>query len=209
MYDALTSERVYKKAFSHEKAVEMILHGECGVFNPLLLQCFKETAEAIEHESKSSMVIRSSEREIRLIADEMLRHSELSSSSRTLNLFKHERMKNSFFSDVSDEIFFEYTVMPSTVSFSARGAARLGVEEYIMEPFRNKTLLSVIDEKDLEVLRSLLRETSPGAAAVEYHCQINYANGLRPARIICRAVWSEEDTPRFLGVVGKFEEDRR
>ena len=37
VYDALTSERVYKKAFSHEKAMEMILAGECGTFNPLLL----------------------------------------------------------------------------------------------------------------------------------------------------------------------------
>ena len=39
VYDALTSERCYKKAFSHEKAIQMILHGECGTFNPLLLEC--------------------------------------------------------------------------------------------------------------------------------------------------------------------------
>ena len=38
VYDALTSERVYKAAYSHEKAVEMILNNECGVFNPLLMQ---------------------------------------------------------------------------------------------------------------------------------------------------------------------------
>ena len=39
VYDALTSERCYKKAFSHEKAMQMILNGECGAFIPLLLQC--------------------------------------------------------------------------------------------------------------------------------------------------------------------------
>lgn len=39
VYDALTSERCYKKAFSHERAVQMIQNGECGAFNPLLLQC--------------------------------------------------------------------------------------------------------------------------------------------------------------------------
>ena len=39
VYDALTSERCYKKAFSHEKAMQMILNDECGAFNPLLLQC--------------------------------------------------------------------------------------------------------------------------------------------------------------------------
>lgn len=42
VYDALTSERCYKKAFSHEKAVQMILNGECGAFNPLLLQCLTD-----------------------------------------------------------------------------------------------------------------------------------------------------------------------
>lgn len=42
VYDALTSERCYKKAFSHEKAVQMILSGECGAFNPLLLQCLTD-----------------------------------------------------------------------------------------------------------------------------------------------------------------------
>ena len=44
VYDALTSERVYKKAFTHEKAMEMILAGECGTFNPLLLECLKDIA---------------------------------------------------------------------------------------------------------------------------------------------------------------------
>ena len=39
VYDALTSDRVYKRAFSHEKAMQRILDGECGQFNPVLLQC--------------------------------------------------------------------------------------------------------------------------------------------------------------------------
>ena len=39
VYDALVSERVYKKAFSHEKAIQMILNGECVTFNPVLLEC--------------------------------------------------------------------------------------------------------------------------------------------------------------------------
>ncbi len=46
VYDALTSDRVYKKAFSHEVAVEMIFNGECGQFNPDILNAFK----AVQHE---------------------------------------------------------------------------------------------------------------------------------------------------------------
>ena len=47
VYDALTSERVYKAAYSHEKAMEMIIRGECGAFNPLLIQCLVDVQDKI------------------------------------------------------------------------------------------------------------------------------------------------------------------
>ncbi len=47
VYDALVSERSYKKAFSHETAVQMILNGECGAFNPLILDCLRSAADKI------------------------------------------------------------------------------------------------------------------------------------------------------------------
>lgn len=47
VYDALTSERSYKKAFSHEKALSMIIEGQCGTFNPLLLQCLTEASDEL------------------------------------------------------------------------------------------------------------------------------------------------------------------
>ena len=50
VYDALTSERVYKKAFSHKKAMQMIREGECGAFNPLLLPCLEEIADELQAE---------------------------------------------------------------------------------------------------------------------------------------------------------------
>lgn len=48
VYDALTSERVYKKAFSHDTAVDMIFHGECGAFNPKVLKVFATVMERTE-----------------------------------------------------------------------------------------------------------------------------------------------------------------
>lgn len=47
VYDALTSDRVYKKAFSHDAAIDMIFSGECGQFNPKVLQAFK----AVQYEN--------------------------------------------------------------------------------------------------------------------------------------------------------------
>lgn len=55
VYDALVSERVYKKAYSHEQALRMILNGECGAFNPLLLQCLMDIKDKIKWELASGM----------------------------------------------------------------------------------------------------------------------------------------------------------
>lgn len=50
VYDALTSKRVYKEAYSHERAIQMILDGECGAFNPCLLECLENTQEQLLRE---------------------------------------------------------------------------------------------------------------------------------------------------------------
>ena len=50
VYDALTSERCYKKAYSHKDALKMILDGQCGAFNPTLLLCLQEIADTLESE---------------------------------------------------------------------------------------------------------------------------------------------------------------
>ena len=47
VYDALISRRVYKEAFPWQRALEMIVQGECGVFNPRLLECFLPVEAAI------------------------------------------------------------------------------------------------------------------------------------------------------------------
>ena len=47
VYDALVSERIYKKAYPHEVAIQMILNGECGNFNPLLLECMLDIQDEI------------------------------------------------------------------------------------------------------------------------------------------------------------------
>ena len=48
VYDALVSERVYKKSYPHEVAMQMILKGECGSFNPLLLDCLVKAEAKIK-----------------------------------------------------------------------------------------------------------------------------------------------------------------
>lgn len=64
VYDVLTSERVYKDAMPHERAFEMILAGDCGMFNPELLECFAEEADNIFVELKLNPLNRNIDSEI-------------------------------------------------------------------------------------------------------------------------------------------------
>ena len=50
VYDALVSKRVYKDAYAPDVAVQMILHGDCGAFNPLLLDCLTDLQDTFKAE---------------------------------------------------------------------------------------------------------------------------------------------------------------
>lgn len=62
-FDALTSARSYKKAFSQDVAIEMIANGMCGVFNPILIECLlqvvnnKVLVDIREHLKKKRSII--------------------------------------------------------------------------------------------------------------------------------------------------------
>ena len=83
VYDALTSERCYKKAFTHEKALEMILNGECGTFNPILLECLMECAQEIRAALESKTIDkfkgkrRSISKEVKYLTKEVLKDQNI------------------------------------------------------------------------------------------------------------------------------------
>ena len=203
VYDALTSERVYKKAFPHDVAVNMILNGECGQFNPLLMECLKEMGGILEEELHSDSRARTNQRQIQNIAEEMLRHEELSASERTLQLLEHERMKYSFFADMSEEIQFEYTTNPSMVTLSSYGAKKLGLEEILMEPHQDKRIQEMLGEGTLKTLSEQLRNTTPENPQVKVDHEILINGERRWMRTIGRAMWSADEPPKYMGAIGK------
>lgn len=203
VYDALTSKRVYKKAFPHETAVQMILDGQCGAFNPLLLECLKDIAGKIEAELSGNVEARMNQREMRNVAEEMMRHEELTTSERTLRLLEHERMKYSFFADMSKEIQFEYTMKPPMVTVSAWGARKLGLDEIIRNPMENEKVRALVDEETLMGLSDALRSTTPENPIVTYEYQMNIDGEERWMQVIGRATWSADEPPRYTGAIGK------
>ena len=203
VYDALTSPRVYKPAFPHEKAVEMILKGECGAFNPLLLEILTEVSPQLPEELEDRSGERTAQMEMRSVAQEMHHYEELSASERTLQLLEHERMKYSFFAAMSQEIQFEYTADPSMVTLNAWGANRLGLKETVMEPHGSDKVRDILSDGDMEGLAHALRNTTPAQPVIRYECKITLNGEERWCRIIARATWNAEEPPQYTGAIGK------
>ena len=203
VYDALTSARVYKPPFSHEKAVEMILGGECGAFNPLLLEVLKEAAPKLPELLQGGDQMRTAQLEMRSVAQEMHHYEELSASERTLQLLEHERMKYSFFAAMSQEVQFEYTAEPSMVVINAWGANYLGLKETVMDPLENPQVKELFSESAQRGLLRSIRGATPAQPMVRYECQVNLDGQPRWCRIIARTTWSGDEPPRYTGVIGK------
>ena len=203
VYDALTSERVYKPPFSHEQAVSMIVGGECGQFNPLVLECLKECEDEIREELTSDGEQRRSQREIQNVARELHKHKELNASERTLELLEHERMKYSFFASLTKEIQFEYTITPPTLVLNSWGSEKLNLPEALLDPYQSSEALAIIDSDVQARLADALHSTTPGNPVVQCDCKLNIQGEERWHRIVARASWSSEEPPRYTGCIGK------
>ena len=118
VYDALTMERVYKKAFPPQKAIDMILNGECGCFNPLLLQVLKDPTvqkELKEIVQMAKMEVISDRREILdLCTDPILTPSLRDDfAAEALDLIsKRDQISYTFYSEKTQEIRFEISLDP-------------------------------------------------------------------------------------------------
>ena len=202
VYDALTSKRVYKPPFPYEKAIQMILEGQCGAFNPLLLECLQDVSDSLQEELQKSAV-QSHQQEVSNIIQEMQRHEELTASERTLQLLERERTKYAFFASLTEEIQFEYTLNPPMVSLSSWGASWMGMDEIQMDPMGQEEGHSSLDRENMTALSALIRGTTPAAPIVQHECRIRLKGEERWCRITARALWSSDEPPCYTGVIGK------
>ncbi len=206
VYDALTSKRVYKEAFSHEKALSMIVAGECGTFNPFLLECFVEIADDIAEQLANDTFAQSSESEIMHIVGEAMTPAETVASSRTLELLDYERMKYSFFASLSNELQYEYTDDPPMVVLSDWADKKLGLPEVIKDPLHDEQVLSLFGKEALDTFREELQATTQEDPIVKVECEATVDGKPRLFQVTARANWSAEEPTTYLGSIGKLVE---
>ncbi len=202
VYDALTSPRVYKAAIPHQKAIEMILNGECGAFNPLLLECLVEVQDILEKELKINSFSRDTYEKMDHIKAEILQDDELSTSARTLTLLENERLKTRFFAELSKEVQFEYVLESSLLMIYDFGEKKLGLNELIVNPLKDKEVLKVFGEEKLKEFVKLVENTTPTDYAFSMETVIPLDGTSHWVRISGRSLFQGEPAVRT-GVIGK------
>ena len=202
VYDALTSERCYKDAYSHEKAIEMILAGQCGAFNPLMLECLLDISSSL----KKKMGYKSKERyEQTDLSDVASRFHdfEMDSSEKIVQQLEFERMRYNFLAEGSRNIVFTYTISPPLLTFNQAGCKRSGITEPSFSPLQSGVLKDLVEEQSLK--RLIRKITQATRETPDVTSNLFLTDGKNPChyRCKCRVIWTDGAEKGYTGVVGK------
>lgn len=202
VYDALTSERCYKDAYSHEKAIEMILAGQCGAFNPLMLECLLDISSSL----KKKMGYKSKERyEQTDLSDIASRFHdfEMDSSEKIVQQLEFERMRYNFLAEGSRNIVFTYTISPPLLTFNQAGCKRSGITEPSFSPLQSGVLKDLVEEQSLK--RLIRKITQATRETPDVTSNLLLTDGKNPChyRCECRVIWTDGAEKGYTGIVGK------
>ena len=200
VYDALTGERCYKKAYPHETAVRMIQNGECGVFNPLLIECLLDIQDQLQREIGTPPEARNFSLAAQRISDHMVREDDLPFENNLQYRLAYEREKKTFFAPFAGGLQFDYNIRQDKAS----------VSDYTADPVcENRTFtadallrLYAVSPEDSRRLWDAAKQTTPESPDASISATVTVRGEKTLCRIAIRTLWSRESIRRMIGVVG-------
>ncbi len=204
VYDALTSERCYKKAFDHETAIQMILNGECGTFNPLLLECLHDVSEQLRISHYITSTGRTPHYDPEQLSDELLSDESLPAThhSRMHHLLDSEREKADFFAARAGGLQFEYEVSGDVVWLNDWYAVPPQLGRCI--PRAKLADNTPLTASDWQRAFDTLATASPGAPDITRTTLLTRDGMSRWHKLHVHTLWSQEKTPQMSGAIGCF-----
>lgn len=189
VYDALTSDRCYKKAFTHDKALEMIRNNECGVFNPLLLTCLDCVADklAIGVENFNWNFV--ADRDFTNIATALSKDPEHPIYTQAFRRYTYEQEKCKFFASLLDGISFEYTFIPSVLKLCPKGAELLNLPQTIAEPEKRDEFWGIASRDSWDILLKAVQSASPINNSLSFESKIIIQGKQKNCKILAERIW--------------------
>ncbi len=207
VYDALTSKRVYKNAYSHEKAVKMILDGECGVFNPKLLDVFIKMASVLERDLVSNEEMADAEFTACTFEsplEAVPKTEDTGLSSRTLRLLELEREKYRILSELSGDIVFNYDTKSDVLEFSEKYYDLFHRDIRIPNARDTIEHSQVIHSEDRSRFLRRLTELTPRFPSCRIELRMMVPDqGFEWFEVNVHALWNTETNVECIGYLGK------
>ncbi len=204
VYDALTSVRCYKKAYSHQEALRMILAGECGSFNPVLLDCLIAVNEDLQRLLLQQNTAQQSYLSYaRQASEKLIRNKDIPGQNRLQSLLTSEEEKHHFLSARSSGIVCEYDVKTRLLKISGRMASRLSDTRRLQLPEENDKLH--IEPSELLRFHSVLMETSAESPDAELLLPLQDKRELDWYHVHLHTIWNHAVPAVCTGAIALFD----
>lgn len=181
VYEALTNERVYKPPYTHSSAVSMILNGECGSFNPQLLDCFLQASDKLREITvvpARSAGDGSVSLESELVSQQPPTPSGPATlTERTLRLLELEREKYHVLAELSGEITFDYDVSTDVLQFSEKFVSVFNESFRMMHARETLCNSTMIYEADKKIIEEKLAQLTPADNVRKFELRIKTNTG--------------------------------
>ena len=202
VYDALTSERCYKKAFDHDTAIQMILDGQCGQFNPLLLKCLKELSFQLSKMFDKEMEDNEYYHEIQRLSNEILSDRSLPNQNYSQSVVKVMQEKIDFFKSNSGMNSIDYNAISGQLTILN------GKQQIICQ--RNNPKIDLfkefgVNEEDAQYIRVLLHQTSVQNKEISVQIKAVVENDGRMYKLKLHTLWSPLKKNGYIGIIGYFD----
>ena len=202
VYDALTSERCYKKAFDHDTAIQIILDGQCGQFNPILLKCLKELSIQLSRMLNKEMDDNKYSHEIQRLSNEILNDKSLPNQNYSQSVVKVMQEKIDFFKSNSGLNSIDYNTISGQLTI-------LNGKQKILCQRKNPEFdlfkeFGVIEE-DVQYIRVLLRQKSVQNKEISVQIKATVENDSQMYKLKLHTLWSPMKKDVCIGIIGDFD----
>ena len=206
VYDAMTSERCYKKAFDHDTAVRMILNGECGTFNPLLMECLTEVADDLhraltDNEAAAQMNFGN---DTRKITDALLHENDLPETGRLEKALQIEQQKYTFYVDHTPDLQLDYNEASDTATMSEWGVKHLHCPREM--PFKNAMETLLVSPNDRSAMLDAIAKTDADHPDTAVTVLLSVDGLLRWHKVHIRTLWMRGEETIRVGLVMQAED---
>lgn len=205
VFDALISERVYKAAYTPEKALEMIVNGECGTFNPLIVQSLinseKQIVAALSHMSAAEKW----EEKAKYVENDVEKYHINTFSNKSLEFSSSNIAKLKFVTSHSDGLIFEYSFVDGEMVLNANPAYGIH-EDVVLDPLDREQASKYFYMPAYDKALECLHAATPALPEAYFEYPRAEENKLILYKVKMLCIYSE-DRSTLVNVIGKINKD--